>query len=426
MAQIKYVVSNTYSDISHWMSKEMSKIKLNFNGKIAMQKVRNLWKSSRGIYYFRIAVPEHLRGHFGKREIKKSLKTSDLREAKARVAGFRYQYDMAVMAINRSVDLFHDQRLFETSPVIDDLIPSDAHGGVVRAVDGRSTITLLEAIRRFVRAHEDEWSKGTLQKYWFEDEDGKRSGELSFILWVFGNIRIGSITRDAVREFKDNLLKTPKMIMSGKYAGKSYREVLDSNHGERFYSIKTARSRLSLLSSLMKWCHAEGLVGGNPVEGIHYGKQTQKRLAAPKRQPFTDSELSAIFNGYIYTGVETKFKKKKWESFQFWLPLIGLFSGARMSEIVKLPIKKIKKIDDIHVFKIEDTKSVAGNRMIPIHSKLLELGILDYAKFMKNAGHDRLFPEIEPYVRKGGAEDWSRDASRWFNKHYRKECGIEC
>ncbi len=68
---------------------------------------------------------------------------------------------------------------------------------------------------------------------------------------------------------------------------------------------------------------------------------------------------------------------------------------------------------------IEETKTAAGRREIPIHKKLIELGLLDYVARLKAAGNDRLFPELTKQ-----RDGYSARVSKWFAK-YRQRCGIE-
>ena len=60
-------------------------------------------------------------------------------------------------------------------------------------------------------------------------------------------------------------------------------------------------------------------------------------------------------------------------------------------------------------------------RLVPIHKRLIELGILDYHRSLKTAKQKRLFPDL-PYVSNNNR--FGDKLQRWFNRTYRNECGI--
>ena len=58
-------------------------------------------------------------------------------------------------------------------------------------------------------------------------------------------------------------------------------------------------------------------------------------------------------------------------------------------------------------------KTEAGNRIIPLHPKLIDLGLLDYVKQMKNQNHRKLFPNLKKMRSTG----YGTMVSRWFRKY---------
>lgn len=106
----------------------------------------------------------------------------------------------------------------------------------------------------------------------------------------------------------------------------------------------------------------------------------------------------------------------------YWLPAIGLYTGARVNEVCQLnPQTDIAEEAGIWFFHFtEETegderirKSLKNNvsrRRVPIHSRLLDLGLLAYVKRMKDAGATLLFPQWPPTRGKasGKAEKWFR------------------
>ncbi|WP_337262695.1 MULTISPECIES: tyrosine-type recombinase/integrase [unclassified Serratia (in: enterobacteria)] len=77
-----------------------------------------------------------------------------------------------------------------------------------------------------------------------------------------------------------------------------------------------------------------------------------------------------------------------------WVFLLLSYTGARRSEIAKLKVSDVRLDDDSqrYYIMIEDSKTEAGIRQVPIALRLIDMGFLDYKKG-KNP-NDKLFPEI--------------------------------
>lgn len=81
---------------------------------------------------------------------------------------------------------------------------------------------------------------------------------------------------------------------------------------------------------------------------------------------------------------------------RYWLPLILLYTGARREEIAQLSPTDIKQDGQVWYFDITDdaetgkrVKNTASKRRVPVHSKLIELGLLEYVKLQR--GKHQLF-----------------------------------
>ena len=86
----------------------------------------------------------------------------------------------------------------------------------------------------------------------------------------------------------------------------------------------------------------------------------------------------------------------------------------RTEEICKLRVDELKKEDGIWFFDIKGkVKTRNSVRRVPIHEKLIELGLLKYTALIKRSGEERLFwmlPEIN--------DKYSRTVSKFFNDSY--------
>ena len=120
---------------------------------------------------------------------------------------------------------------------------------------------------------------------------------------------------------------------------------------------------------------------------------------------FTKSDLNLIFND-LHKLVEN--------SWQLWIPLIGLYTGARISEIASIKIEYFSVKNGINALLFEGTKTDASRRTVPIHPDLIKLGILDFVK-SRPVGATWLF-DITSHNQNGAGAT----VSKWFTKYKRK------
>lgn len=122
-----------------------------------------------------------------------------------------------------------------------------------------------------------------------------------------------------------------------------------------------------------------------------------------------NNDLKLIFDGLI------EHAKKPWH---FYIPLIGLYTGARIGEIASLRTEHIFFKSGLNVMHLPGTKTDASPRDIPIHPTLVELGLLKLAKLRKDAGQEMLF-DITPSEQNG----YGAAPSKWFTQ-YKKKIGL--
>lgn len=155
------------------------------------------------------------------------------------------------------------------------------------------------------------------------------------------------------------------------------------------------------------------------TEGIEYsGTRIEGEHAQRAMRP---DELKRLFEG---AEMETIAQDPSL-AHQYWLPHLGLFSGARINELCQ-----VNPQADIHVdqasgalyLRITDdtpsdenvkktTKNKISKRNVPIHPKLIELGFQAYVVALQKAGAKLLFPGFSP---KSGRA--SPEAERWFRQ----------
>jgi integrase len=236
---------------------------------------------------------------------------------------------------------------------------------------------------------------------------------------VVGDIPIQTITRKTVGEFKQTLKKLPpNMKKNPKYRKKTISEIMKMEVPKAM-SDTTISKYLTRVGALFEYARRNGMYEGvNPATGMNTPKDKQAHEA---RAPFSKDDLVKLFHSEEYK--EDTHKKP----YQFWMPILALFTGARLNELAQLHLSDIREAEDgVWVFDINDEeekqlKAKASRRIIPIHPFLLnDLRFLSWVESLQAEGKQRLFPEL-----KKDRDGYGRNVSRWFNDSYRERCGID-
>ena len=262
-------------------------------------------------------------------------------------------------------------------------------------------------------------------------QDRKPVDEFASFVGVDRSLR--SIQPSDVREWRN--LQTSLPITYGKrneFKGMPLRQIaaIAKERGMKTLDLVTVNKKLSAVSALFSWAKREGYVEENPVTGLFYQVDKQKNA----RPPFTVEQLNTIlrsplFTGFLRDGKEFKTGNVHTRDWRFWLPLICLFTGARLGEIAQLRLEDVRQEGDVHFIEIknEPTKGQATksgkDRIAPLHSTLIAIGFIDHVRSQRERaakdGDHRLFPELQKNER-----DQSGKASRFW-RVYLERIGLK-
>lgn len=217
------------------------------------------------------------------------------------------------------------------------------------------------------------------------------------------------------RAYKAQLQRLPSNLnKSPQYRGKSIGEVLAL--GEKPAAPNTINKNLTRVSALFEWAIKYGYTTQNPARGMTIANP---KRASEERQAFTGDDLKKIFGSDAYVRNGHK------HAYQYWVPLIALYTGARLNEICQLHVSDLEEMDGVPIIRITDEggskrlKTKAARRVIPIHPELIRLGLLDFANSLRQHDHSRLFPEL-----KEGRDGYGQTVSKWFAR-YSTQCGVD-
>jgi integrase len=230
---------------------------------------------------------------------------------------------------------------------------------------------------------------------------------------IIGDIRVGEVTREIMLRYRAAQAKLPANRHK-RYPGKSIAELLTMNiPADQRPANRTVQEKLVQIGAFLKWCReTQNYLTTDPMIGVHFEANSQSYA------PFSQDDLRKLFNSREYE------EGRHLKSWQYWIPLIALYSGARQAEIAQLFVRNVVQEEGVWLLVITEgedqrVKTSAGVRKVPISRKLVGLGFLEYLAFLQERGEERLFPDL-----KKGPYGWGHKVSRWFGDVYKKNTGI--
>ncbi len=229
-------------------------------------------------------------------------------------------------------------------------------------------------------------------------------------------LRLTDITPELIKYYRETVPKLPA-IRNGNLSNASIKVLIKSTDTKRL-SATTIKLTFGVVGEFLEWLEKEIYPIEKGLRTLLLGWKAPKGSKPKKRMNFNDEQLKMIFESKTYKKGPIKLPS------MFWAPLISLYTGARAGEILQLEFSDIEQIDGIWLFNINDdddkkVKTKAGIRTVPIHSKLIELGFLDFLKTRNTMEITRIFPE-EPRHTNGQFDSFSKRFAT-----FKKNCGIQ-
>jgi len=233
-----------------------------------------------------------------------------------------------------------------------------------------------------------------------------------------------AIDKRAVREWKQALATFPiKAAEVRELRGLSFRKIIAANEQLKrpTLSDRTINKYLSALGAFCQWLMQNGHIENNPVDGMHLGKDK----GPAKVRPYTSDQLITIFKSPLFVGCAGEDAPHRpgpvrVRDHRYWLPLLALYTGARMGELAQLLISDVRQEHGrwiIHITREGDadktTKTKGSQRVLPLHPELERLGFTAFHAQRAASGDKRLFPEIIPDARGQLAGSYSRFYGRY-------------
>ena len=236
-----------------------------------------------------------------------------------------------------------------------------------------------------------------------------------FVESLGGDRPLQDITKGACVQFREHSSRFPKRI-SNQLRGKTLPEILAAVEGTDYLRVtkRTVNLCLDDMRPFFSWAIRHDLLTGkNPVDGIAYEGVKKKSY-----EPFADEDLQKLFQS-------PDFKEQRLGNYpeRYWLILILLYTGARREEIAQLGVEDLRKEPQggLWYFDITDDEEEGGKslknafskRRVPVHSHLIELGLLQYRDRRKSEHSVLLFP---PSPKVKGRPTPGDAVGKWFHR----------
>ena len=433
-------------------------------------------KNRHGTYYARFIIPKMLREHFkNKNEIRRSLQTDSRKLAVKRARAYRVEFENIIdklmskneiterarlivedlfsdktKAQNDTTDRFAEQMQIDrktqsgnTSKI--NYITFVDLNGLTTTIDTGSPEKDAEIYNRIKSAAATQPlpTSKTVSEYLDEyiaakSVQGKKGGwgngalrqnpnKLKSVFGsIFGNKPAAALTRDDIEHYIKIAYAIPKNFSNPDHAKKFVGITLDMllNNAPEVVTLGydarcagTVKGDLKIIMAFLKWTRKRKDVESLKTAINAISTEISDIDYESKKRGFTESELTTIF--VDDNSAPDNYAKGFKNPIHFWLPLIALYTGARLAEICQLHLSDIKAVkalssDAEHwCFDINDDddkklKTKQSRRQIPIHKNLIDAGLLDFADNLRSEGQIKLFTDA------ARASDQFGSQSQWF------------
>lgn len=251
----------------------------------------------------------------------------------------------------------------------------------------------------------------------------------TFIELVGSDFPVTKLDKKAAREWKALLMEYPvKAAETAIFKGMGIKEIVAANGVAKspkpVISPKTVNRYIAAFSSFCNWLVAHDYLPANPFLDMYLSVDKTKTNV----RPFTDDERKVLFASPLFQGCKNDMKwhevgTHKIRDHRYWLPHVMMYSGARPGEIAQLLVDDIRQMHGVWVMHFTDEgdpekslKTKGSFRVVPVHSKLIEMGFIEHVERQRAAGCRRVFPEAERNARGHIANKFEKKFGTYLTK----------
>jgi integrase len=420
------------------------------------------------VYYFYVRIPKYLVSAYGRERVSESLHTGDVEVAKVRARKLRIELDKELdrlKAVPRSDDNYVGSVLSLSDDDIERLCERYRVKVLVddelERIQGRTRddrLLNIDLVAGYLPTLRDNYAEGNLKDVHSSMRDFLAEVKLRLPTHSPSYVRLARRFQQAEIEVFEALLQrhngvmipvplvaTDTLTIDGIYVHwlphkpnrppstpVAFRKVFDEfkatctapsarlvkkadaaafrNHqlASGLVGPRTVKKKLTFLRAAFQLAVADALLEVNPFAGIKVSINEQDEIEEA-RTPFSTKDLQTIFTSVVYQPGYTVRDSIGYGA-AYWLPLLALYTGARLEELAQLSTTHVLKDPDhgwhLQVRTIDrknpnplkeivpgkkHLKTASSKRNVALHPALIEMGFLEYVKTQNGS----LFPNLK-------------------------------
>ena len=289
--------------------------------------------------------------------------------------------DVSGMTFNEAINFF--QKLFSNraKSFISQL------GSTAKNEIKADMLTLKSAFENYV-------SNTSISNNWSDSTFGLVRHVGKLMSMKFGDeLDIKKIKRDDLLNFRNVLLQLPtKLSQNSLYKDKSLDEIIALAKDRPKISKSTIKKYIVRVSEFFKYCYDSEYIDKNPAVDLQINLNQDD---VTNKNPYEDSDVNALLDivSKIRSSGDTKSQRINKDEL-FFVTHIAAYSGMRLNEIIQLNTDDIVEKYNIVCFslntkidvktgKSKTLKTRNSVRIVPIHSKLSSIGLLEFIESKK-------------------------------------------
>ena len=307
----------------------------------------------------------------------------------------------------------YDSEVFES---LQKRYPKQAVGSIptwaapAPAVEEKTSALLSAVIKEYWEENCNRWKARSLPEI--------QRGLDNLVLFL-SDIQIHTVDHPAMRDYKQTLMQLPPNFSNAKaFKGKPFKDIIKIREAKGLptLSVSTVNKYMGFAKGLFTYAFNNHHTDINPATGFEI---KDKRRSDELRDPFSKEDLIKLFHSKQYL------KDTHKHPYQFWLPILGLFTGCRLEELCQLYVEDVKQVNGVWVLDINEDKpdksvKTSERRLVPLHPFIVnDLNFVTGFVASKEDPDGRIFTEL-----KRVKEHYGHTPTQRFKK-YKESCGIE-